>query len=490
MMCSMPITTSTTPLRNKPWGIRAALASAALAFCITSCDPVGEVGLNVLDSDVPVGATYAEYPAEAATVLRDDSVGTANKDNFLAGNLLDANVGRTTTEAFLQVEPITANPSARLAAGGRIDSLVLTLGYQLFYGTADRRQQLAAYELTEAFDDAKAYYAESSLATDANPLGVAHFIPRYDTVKTTRRVLVSPWVAGDTITKKTTTTEIRLKPVRIPISNDALKQKLYEAIGTSSMNTLAAFQSVLKGIAVKPYNTQGTIVSFSPAAFDTKMVLYYKLPSPDTTRYSFSFQIGGTRTQRHFTRIRTDFTSGAKLPQLATAEEVAAAPSNDLTTYLQGGLELGTKLRIPGLQELKARKGSIVVNRAELFIPVHSYSSGVYSVPSRAFLYQLGSSNRPLKTSGEFRTVQGNGYVQTGNTNPAIVSYDANQRAYRVLITSFLDAYINDKLPDQATQALMLVPTLTGTSSLNLNRALIDAAPNRIKLKVYYSTLH
>jgi hypothetical protein len=130
-----------------------------------------------------------------------------------------------------------------------------------------------------------------------------------------------------------------------------------------------------------------------------------------------------------------------------------------------------------------------VINRAELVIPVHAYSAAVYPIPNRAYLYQLGDNNRPLKTNGELRTVQGNGYVQTRNSSPANVSYDASQRAYRVLITSFLDAYINDKLPDQQLKALMLVPTLTSTTALTLNRALIDAAPNRIKIKVYYSTL-
>lgn len=481
-------------MRNKPWGAAwAALAGAAFACCFSSCDPASEVGLNVLETDVPAGATYVEYAAEAATIRRTDSVRTANKDNFLVGALRDANVGLTTAEAYLQMAPNSNNPSTPWPPTGVIDSLVLSLGYSTFYGTADGRQQLAAYELTEGFADDKAYYASSSLGAQTAELGHASFLPRYDTLKTTKRVLALPWVAGDTTTKKITTTAISQRPVRIVIENTgagaAFRQKLYNAIGTSAMNSLQDMQAVLKGIVVKPSNgTQGAIANFNPLSINTKMVLYYRA-LPDTTKRVFNFEIGNTAVERHFTHLQTDFSTGTKLPELATAEEAPAAPTNDLTTYLQNGVELGTRLRLPGLADLKARRGSIVINRAELFIPVHPYSSGVYPVPSQAYLYQLGTSNRPLKTNGELRTVQGNGALQTGNNSPAILSYDGNQRAYRVVITSFLDAYLNDKLPDQSLQAFLLTPTLAGTSSLTLNRALLDAAPNRIKLKIYYSTL-
>jgi Domain of unknown function (DUF4270) len=471
----------------------AALMSAALAVLTLACDPPSEVGLDVLPVEVPVGATYQELPATASTVLRNDSVLTANKNNFLVGRLRDVKVGTTTAEAFFQLSPLTNNLTEAPAAGSRADSLVLFLSYLntgQIYGSADARQTLEVRELDEFFTEDKAYFASSSLATKPQVLGSNTVKHRYTTTAATTRVPEFPWIDGDTNTVKAPATRV-LAPLRIKLIDGTLKETLFAKLGTPDMASASALQAVVKGLAVRPQDgSQGAIVNFDPRAALTRMILYYHLAN-DTTPRQFSFSLGNAETERYFTRIQTTYADGEYLQVFDTPAADTVAPTTpEFAAVLQGGLELGVRLRLPGLEELKRKKGRIAINRAELVIPVKQYSAGVYPVPQQAYLYELDGKGKVLTTSAQPRVVQASGYSPTGTANPAIVAYDPTQRAYRVLLTTYLDSYINDKLTDQQARALMLVPTLSATASLGLNRVLLDGSLNSIQLKVYYSELN
>ena len=470
----------------------AALASAALSLLALACEPASEIGLDALTGEPPASATYLELTGSAATVLRKDSVLTANKASALVGELRDGTVGLTQAEAYFQVTPLSANPAAALPADAVADSLVVTCAFGQYYGAADGSQQLELLELDEGFLDDKAYYAESpALATKPGRLAETAFKLRYKLIAPVPpRILTNPWVAGDTATRKADKVRA-LAPLRFTIKNHPLKESLFRIIGTPGLTT--GFKDKLKGLAIRPVGpNQTAIVSLSPAAPDTRMVLYYRLAA-DTTVRTFTFSIGNTLTERHFTRIKTTY-DGDYLKRFAAGtphDTVNAKRTNGFTAYLQGGLELGTYIQLPGIEEqLRARKGRIAINRAELIIPVKPYAAGVYPVPGTAYLVEVNAANKVLKNAGQLRTVQANSSNPTGTNNPATVVYDAGTRSYRVLLTSYLDARINDKLLDQQAAAFWLLPTLPGVNSLGLNRALIDGSPGQIRLKVYYSELN
>lgn len=471
---------------RRRWG--AALFSAALSLFAVACEPASEVGLDVVPDDVPSTATYVPLSATAITVLRDDSVLTANKDNALTGTLPDARVGLTTASSYWQVRPLSTNPSAP-PLSPTADSLVLTYGFTQFYGSANGTQVIEAYELSEGFAAESAYYAESRGLTLGPKLGETTFKLRY-AYEQKDSVLLTPWVISST-TKRADSTRV-LQPLRIRVGTD-LKERLLSGIGDpTKLATLATIQSVLKGVALRPASeSAGTaIINLSPRSVSTKMVLYYHA-SGDAVQRTFTFSLGAEETERHFTKISTTY-NGDHLARLAAQDTVAADALNGLTTYLQGGLELGTRIKLNGadLALLRAQQARIAVNRAELVIPVKPYAAGVYPVPAQAYLVEVDAQNRPLKTAGQLRVIQANGEDPTGTRAPAVVTYDASQRVYRVLLTTYFDALLHDKLLDQKGAGFLLLPTLPGVRSLGLNRALIDAAPSRIQLKVYYSELN
>ena len=476
--------------------VGAALLSAALSFsALTACDPPGELGLQVLPDDVPASATYVAYAGTAATVLRNDSVLTANKGNALVGHLRDTQVGTTTAESYWQVSPLTTNPSAPLVAGAQADSLVLTFGFNSFYGTPDGRQVLEAYQLARGFSDDTAYYGNSKPIKVGARLGETSFRLRYRWVKTDP-VLAFPWIIGNDSLRKDSVQVLQPLRIKVDPTTSTLRADLFSKIGSSELASLANLQAILKGIVLRPKdNTTGAIVNVLPSSSNTRLTLYYRLPTDSAKQAprQFVFSLGNVGTERHFTRLTTDFRTGDKLTRFDGALDTVtlAATAPDFTAYLQGGVELVTRIKLEKkLEELRAKRGNIVINRAELVVPVRQYAAGVYPVPSQAFLVQVDSLNRPLKTSGVLRTVQANGNDPTATNAPAVVTYDATARAYRVQLTTYLDAYVNDKLTDRRAKAFWLVPSLPALNSLGLNRALIDAAPNQIQLRVYYSEIN
>ena len=400
------------------------------------------------------------------------------------------------------MRPATINPAVPLV-DATVDSLVLSYSFSQFNGTANDRLSLEAYELTEGFAEDKSYYADSPGLTLGPKLGESSFKLRFALVRSNMKVPAYPWLIGDTTRKWADSVRV-LRPLRFPVvgsSGDALKQRLLAAIGKTENLSLVNFQAVLKGVALKPKSgTTGAIIGFDPKASDTRLTLYYHLPIPIDTlgqpSRAFVYSLGDAAQERYFTRITTDFNAGEHLKSFtvpaptAAADTVTAGTATSFTAYLQGGLELGTYIRLSGFEPLLAKKGRIAVNRAELFIPVKPYAAGVYSVPAQAFLAEVDARNQILKTNGQMRLVQASGVDPNDITRPAVATYDATLRAYRVVLTSYLDARLNNKLIDQKGDAFLLLPSLPALNSVSLSRALIDGARGQIKLKVYYSELN
>jgi len=85
------------------------------------------------------------------------------------------------------------------------------------------------------------------------------------------------------------------------------------------------------------------------------------------------------------------------------------------------------------------------------------------------------------------RVAQADGALPLGVNAPAVgglVDAGGAQPYYSLLLTSYLQAYLNNQL-DGNPDALVLVPNIRSSATLALNRAAIDAA--NIRLRVYYS---
>jgi len=180
-------------------------------------------------------------------------------------------------------------------------------------------------------------------------------------------------------------------------------------------------------------------------------------------------------------------------PALAVlANRASAVPASALngTSYVQEGTGLGTRVTFQGLEALKATP-NLTVNRAEIRVPVKPFTNALFGNPSLLYAVEVDASNNALQRTINFlsgdRVVQADGADQLSGGYPATGTLNdvaTTQAYYSLPITNYLNAYLKDKLGGNPA-SLVLTPSIQASSTLSLNRAVLDA--NNITLRVYYS---
>ncbi|MCC3156041.1 DUF4270 domain-containing protein [Hymenobacter sp. 15J16-1T3B] len=469
-----------------------ALLLTSALFSLASCEDTNELGVD-LPGTTPINTEFEEFPVTASTT-RLDSLPTTQKDHFLVGQLQDGNTGGLLeARSFLEVAASTDSlPSQYASLNPKLDSVVILAGFDRVYGSTTAPMRLTLYDLQQPLDDFTTYNSTSTI-----PLGAA--IASNVAVNLNRTVR----------DKINTLDSLQNLPARIPLSADPAnpttwaRQLFAKLLSTSSVTlTDTDLRTVWKGIGLVA-NSSGTAVGFSRSVLSSVYV-YYHLPITASVnkrkvyRILFGDPLQVASSPRYFSNIRyTLNTPGSPFNALQGngRAQVASTASGDVV-YSQDGTGLTTKLVIPGLDVLKARQaqGNLIINRAELIVPVKSYSTAQFSAPAQLYLYEANNDNNRilLYNNGLLqydRLVQQEGYlVPTANLPQALSLVEANAttKYYRTLLTGYVQAYAKGQLPAPAPTALLLSPTRRRSGGeLTLDRAAIDA-PN-IKLRVYYS---
>ena len=229
--------------------------------------------------------------------------------------------------------------------------------------------------------------------------------------------------------------------------------------------------------------------------FKSRILIYYHA---DAARRSYSLYFGPAysgqglataRDPRYYTRIINNALPGS----LSVLANRAGFVPNALlggTSYAQEGTGLGTRITFQGLDALMNKTG-LTINRAEIRVPVKPFSNALFLNPAVLYAVEVNNNNeilqRTINNLPTDRVVQSDGASQVLAASPAfgsITDASTTQAYYSIPVTSYLQAYLADKL-DGNPASLVLIPSVQSTNTLTLNRAAIDA-PN-IKLRVYYS---
>ncbi|QNH62250.1 DUF4270 family protein [Hymenobacter sediminicola] len=508
------------------------LLSATLLFTAAGCEDANDLGVE-LPGTAAANTEYRDFPVAASTVLRD-SFETQKATRILVGRVRDNVLGTTTATAFLNLKiaqsVVAADtlPSAVTKLTGvdpnpQLDSLVVEAAFDAVYGSATTPLRLNVYQLAQPLDDRQTYNSASSVALGSE-LGLNVSTRLNATAKRRERTNSSSSTDTTTIVVTVPNNTVRLKlhggGRNLPLATDVFSLLK----GTSF--TQAGLTAVWKGMALQPaadFNT--AVVGLLPSSA-ARAVFYYHYTNKKNTgtlkgRYSIAFGLGSFQSRenapRYFTQIVNELPSGSPLSRLAgpsgAAQSVAAAET-DGKVYMQGGNGFGAKLEIPGLNELKqlaqpTNGGSpaIAINRAELLIPVSPFANLLFPQVTSAYLYEVNTANqslqRTLLNNRVERLILREGVNPTGAGLSSIVDdqygtgYYQNAASatlndplntfYTMSITSYVQAYVYDKLGGPTPAAFVLSPFLRNSYGLDLNRAVLDGS--NIKLRVYYSKL-
>jgi hypothetical protein len=471
---------------------------------LSSCEDATDLGLE-LPGTSPINADFRKFPVTAYTV-RQQPIETIQADRFLVGRVRDTKIGVTMAKSYLNMQlGMTADSLPSKYTETKLDSVVLSLGYDQVYGTTTKPLRFDLLQLQQPLDERTVYNSQSQVATEGTLISdFAGFLNRDKKVR-------QP-VSGSTTDSVTVTVPdrvIRMRLLRYPQAA-TLANNTFAALNLTNFDQ-ARLDNVVKGLALVPAanaQTEDNIVAFS-RNYDTRLTFYFKgKASGKTVRpHSYSLYLGNNPSPlpsdaKFFTNISTELAS--PLASLSTPFQQVSSTVTSNETYLQEGTGLGTRIEFQGLDDLLKNGNALNINRAELVIPIKRFTNGLFPYTGSVYLQEANSANQVLvRTIGatdyerlvqkEVATDANGGQILVSPLDyryPAAAtlypSY-AEPLEYRVSMTAYLQAYLLDRLNGEKPSGLILSPILRNGSSLSLNRTVLDASG--IELRVYLSTL-
>src|SRR5690349_3508818 len=118
----------------------------------SSCRKNSFLGLDVLPSTDDVGAVFTDTFSLITNTVRDDSVLSSSTLNNIAGTLYDPVFGRTYAALFTEFLLPTNDVDFGSPDTLFIDSVVLTLAYNGFYGYNNVPQSFNVFRVTDAMN--------------------------------------------------------------------------------------------------------------------------------------------------------------------------------------------------------------------------------------------------------------------------------------------------------------------------------------------------
>lgn len=411
-----------------------------MGLCVACNDP-DDTGLGVLPPEDYIHANYVDtFTVHAGTIVVD-SVFTFNPNFSLIGEYFDDQFGRINAKTFTQFHISGDNLQfGEDTAALSLDSIVLTLDIEGFYGRLQDPMVFHVHEVTQAFPTDSAYSDDSLMVSPVDLAGgrVVNFAQIGNRLNTTNTVRI---------------------PLAASLGNRILKAP------TDSLINNAVFRQYFKGlrISAEPIGffsrEPGGVYGFDLLSSNTGLILYYK----DSTEVkNFGFDIDDDTPYFHsITRLD----ESGKLLDVVAADSLNLSPTN---LMVQSGAFVKMWLQVPYLTNI----AQVGVNFAELEIKVdESYLGGDerFDPPSRLYLYLADSTGR-----------------QETSISVSNADYDPSSASYHIPLSSNVMAHINGQ---RKNYGFILVP---GNTNITVNRAVIGGPSHPSlapRLKVVFTTL-
>lgn len=422
-------------------------AMATLILVAFSCkkDPV-EVGLGIQPEGDMISVLFSDTSTLRAYSVANDSVRTDETILSLAGSYFDPVFGTSTAGFYTQI--LLSDNEADFGTSPVLDSMILSLSYNGYYGDASTPLTFRIYEISEDLSYDSIYYSNDVLAVEPVEIASFTFVPNNEDSVMVDSVMYPP--------------HIRLN---ISEQNPALAEKILNGSEIQLADN-EEFVKFIKGIYIiaDPVENAGSIQYFSLTSSLSKVNLYYSNINYDSLEYEFRLDGDCAR----FNHFDNDYTNADP----ALRDQVTGVDSTlgSQKLYLQSMQGINTNFSLPWLESWKSN-GKIAVTRAELVLPIIEFSSK-YAPPSKLL---LGTYDE----EGELVQLQDyqEGASFFGGT------YDSTRSEYRFRITRHVQQVLNG---DRENSELVL---LVSSRSVQANRVVIGGpqnASNALRVEMIY----
>jgi hypothetical protein len=431
--------------------------------------------------------TYMDVETDNKIFL--DTTKVYFNDNLAVGHITnDPEFGATHADAYFNISSsfYPYNPYYNKDSV-TIDSVILSLSSNNFYGDTNSFQTLRVYEVAQnaGLNDTTLYkYDHPDFLLTGGQLGSKTY-----QIKTLKDSILH-------VRKNDTTKLANLIRIKLP---DQLGVRLsgYDTTNTSNggYRNDSIFKSLFRGFAVKADNNGSVLTYFSPSdQVKTKLIVYFRVKRNgliDTTSAEYYHQTFGQANI-----ISRTIANG-------WASYLANGQANDDKIYLQSVPGSYATLKIPALDTFK----NAVIHRAELVInPLRSLQDGNFVQPSGLFLDRINSSADTAFTFDVDMDVQASGADFAYNFN----SFGGGLKSdstYRFNLSRYVQDIITLKKPNQTlrlfapVRAFIYSPRFARTSQMYITiqpafgrvvlggGAITAPAGKRLRLRIIYSKL-
>jgi hypothetical protein len=467
---------------------------AGFAF-YTSCSQDSGLGRNVLPAN-SISANFVDTSTVVTSLVLEDTVIANDASQYLLGSYTDPVFGPTKASIYTQFILPGGDGANPFVASGLIttntkqvilDSVVMALpfgsynGYNYYGELGPQTIQVYALDPKTHFTADSAYYS-SAVLPHKTLLGERNVFPQM--------------LTNDSVRYPSNTVAYVSNPrLTIPL-NKAWGQQWLDA-GLSTFSNLmsvsqndtmvlsnAAFQRNFPGVYITAsspmqFPGQGGLWYMDPYTSVSGIIFYFRIINPsgstfDTSYVSTNFGLNTSCvTVSHFDHdySKTVF-NGPK-----NKKDSVYSP-NFIYVQAMGGVM--TKIDFPYIMNW-VKNNKVIVNRAEVEIPVDGADIGNFPVPTQ--LYLIGINDTSTVASTSTFTLPDQGSVYYGGT------YDAFNQQYVFDIPLYIQEVFNHKT---IPHGLYLV---AGNSVATANRFVgyggkgNGPSTKRLRLKLYYTPL-
>jgi len=436
------------------------LTGALLILALFSCkkDPY-ELGIDLLPPSDTLNVLVTDTCTVVAFSVRNDSIRTDESSNFIVGSILDPVFGKSTAGFYSQVH--LGSESPYFGQNPVLDSLVLVLFYNGYYGDTTTMQNIRVYEISQDLNIDSTYWSNQRVATYPSLLANKSFYPHpKDSVK----------VSGTNIAP------------HLRINLNKFTNYLGNKILYAPSDVLAdniAFANFFKGLYVEanPVNAAGALLNFSGGNSTSRVEIYFHNSESDSLIYDFMID----ETAARFTYIdHNNYLDASPDLKRQILNHDSALGSEQIFLQGLGGVKL--KLSFPYMKDF-GKDHVIAINDALLMFS-NMETDTTLAPPPQLTMFRQDSIGRI-----SFLPDENEGEKYFGGT------YNISSRTYFFRITQHIQKVIQHAYPESFDLYILVnnpVKTdmppyrvmLNGTSP-----SIPGALTNRFRLKLIYTRL-
>jgi hypothetical protein len=440
------------------------LIAFLLILALFSCkkDPY-ELGIDLLPpSDTLNVITTDTCTVEAFSVIQD-STRTDKSPSLILGSILDPVFGKTTSSFYSQV--LLESEGVDFGKNPVLDSIVLMLFYNGYYGDTLTRQNVKVYEISDNFVYDSAHFSNQTLDTYPTLLADQDYTPNI----------------SDSILVNKTKTAAHLRINLNKLTNYLGNKILYAP--SSALASNSAFVKFMKGLYVtaSPVGSKGALLNYSISNGVSRMVVYFH-NGDDPKDDSLSYNLLLNENCARFAHVDHNgyLDASQDLKQQILNHDSAQGSKQ---VFLQGMSGVKVKLKFPFMNTFG--KGKIIAVNDAILELKNLETDTIYAPPPSLILIRQDSIGRI-------------GYLVDENEGSAYFggTYNSTTRSYFFRITQHLQKVLMDAYSNHFDLYIMvnnpvktsITPNrivLNGTSPL-----LPGSLENRLKLKLTYTVLN